>query len=715
MPGWSFARACRVGKVPLLVAAMVCVAGVHTARAQQRTMSGWFHTIWVDPHRPSVPANPIHVLIDDAGHWTRLDLDDATLRRAGGVGALNRHRVTVSGSVTGPAPFSTTVSAMRVSSFNAATVASDATMPTNPELGTKPYVVILCKFSDSTAVPFSRSVYERWVSTSFPGMGDYWREVSGGSMNIDGSEVLGWYTLPHPYTYYYPNGSQGDSTLSRLMNDCTVAADADVDFPQFAGVILQFNGDAAAAWGGSAMLTLDGQTKTYGMTWMPNWSTPATYAHEMGHTLGWMHSHGPYNLTYDSDWDVMSYPYGWQEYTVAPSTWVAEQTIAFNKAYAGWIPASRILVPAMPSRQSVLLERSVQPTSGAGYLLVRIPTSGDTSYTAEARRFIGYDRHLPGEAVILHTLDMNRPEWAWVVDVDGNGNPNDAGAMWTPGETFTDSLHGVAMTVDSVTPTGFGVTITRGWRLELLAQGAGTITSSATGTCSGSCSTLLGTHGQTVTLSATPNAGSVFAGWSGACTGTGPCTVTMLGDRSVTARFSITLTIVSDSLRAGAVMGAPYADTLAETGGTPQTRWAVTKGALPPGLALDSATGIVHGIPEQAGRFSFTVLARSDTLSGSRPMQLTVVKPVLPAASVMDQLLGAGTPLSADAVRFLDLEGNKNGHLDVGDVRAWLMDTGAIASKRIASDTTRAIDRARLAPSADRTSTGAHRAPEQQP
>jgi hypothetical protein len=42
---------------------------------------------------------------------------------------------------------------------------------------------------------------------------------------------------------------------------------------------------------------------------------------------------------------------------------------------------------------------------------------------------------------------------------------------------------------------------------------------------------------------------------------------------------------------------------------------------------------------------------------------------------VLDQLLGADT-LGADQLRFLDLLGNRNGRLDVGDVRAWLLDTG---------------------------------------
>jgi len=44
-------------------------------------------------------------------------------------------------------------------------------------------------------------------------------------------------------------------------------------------------------------------------------------------------------------------------------------------------------------------------------------------------------------------------------------------------------------------------------------------------------------RGETVTLTATPDSGSSFAGWSVDCTGTGTCTVTMDQDHNVTATF----------------------------------------------------------------------------------------------------------------------------------------------------------------------------------
>jgi hypothetical protein len=68
-------------------------------------------------------------------------------------------------------------------------------------------------------------------------------------------------------------------------------------------------------------------------------------------------------------------------------------------------------------------------------------------------------------------------------------------------------------------------------------SGTGTITSNPAGVnCGTDCTESYGAR-TTVTLTAEAASRSRFAGWSGACTGTGTCTVTMDSDRSVTATF----------------------------------------------------------------------------------------------------------------------------------------------------------------------------------
>jgi len=49
------------------------------------------------------------------------------------------------------------------------------------------------------------------------------------------------------------------------------------------------------------------------------------------------------------------------------------------------------------------------------------------------------------------------------------------------------------------------------------------------------------------------------------------------------------------------------------------TAWAITSGALPPGLTLNAATGVVSGIPTSTGMFPFTVTATPPAVTGEPP------------------------------------------------------------------------------------------------
>ena len=70
-------------------------------------------------------------------------------------------------------------------------------------------------------------------------------------------------------------------------------------------------------------------------------------------------------------------------------------------------------------------------------------------------------------------------------------------------------------------------------------NGSGTVTSAPAGiNCGASCIAPFA-PGTSVTLTAAPAAGSSFTGWSGACSGTGSCTLVVNADTSVTANFTI--------------------------------------------------------------------------------------------------------------------------------------------------------------------------------
>jgi hypothetical protein len=80
-------------------------------------------------------------------------------------------------------------------------------------------------------------------------------------------------------------------------------------------------------------------------------------------------------------------------------------------------------------------------------------------------------------------------------------------------------------------------TFTQGFTLSVSKTGNGSVTSSPSGiNCGSTCSATFAS-GTGVTLTATPTNGSIFAGWGGACSGTGSCNVTMTMAQSVTATF----------------------------------------------------------------------------------------------------------------------------------------------------------------------------------
>jgi uncharacterized repeat protein (TIGR02543 family) len=80
-------------------------------------------------------------------------------------------------------------------------------------------------------------------------------------------------------------------------------------------------------------------------------------------------------------------------------------------------------------------------------------------------------------------------------------------------------------------PSTFGLTVSR------QGAGAGSVRSQPSGIRCGTDCRQTYPAGTTVVLRAFPATGSRFTGWTGSCTGTAPCTVTMTAARNVVATF----------------------------------------------------------------------------------------------------------------------------------------------------------------------------------
>jgi M6 family metalloprotease-like protein len=467
------------------------------ARAQSREISGRLEAVWgMVPTLEGGPRMKYFVYDEAARRDVEVRFAEHTADRFGSATLLNgkRVRLLVNDELSGSG------SVARVVEVRSAAVDvsgrwvpdltrrledhhSSAMHGANLVSGSRKYLTILCKFSNNAQEPGTNANYDAFFMGASMSVANYWGQASENRINFDGSQVVGWLPLPHDSAYYFPGGA-ADADLSKLADDCTAAADPLVNFPDFDGIITQFNGSlGCCGWGGARTLTLDGQTRSYGFVWLPPHGIPPRgvgfVSHEVGHSLGLPHSGGPYGRTYDSKWDVMSSAHAYLD--LGTQKTYGATTVAYHKLLLEWIPVSRTFVPTAPV-SSVTIERMAQP-GPSNFQTAVVPIRGTPDYyTIESRRRIGYDALIPLEGVIIHHVKpTGRGEPAWVVDADGDGDPNDDGAVWVPGETYVDRRNQISISVDSLIGNAYRVTIRSGGTRSLALGASGKSTTYAAG------------------------------------------------------------------------------------------------------------------------------------------------------------------------------------------------------------------------------------------
>jgi hypothetical protein len=126
-------------------------------------------------------------------------------------------------------------------------------------------------------------------------------------------------------------------------------------------------------------------------------------------------------------------------------------------------------------------------------------------------------------------------------------------------------------------------------------------------------------------LSGTPNA-----------TGTFPITLTASNGITPDATQTFHLVVlvpplvVTTTSLPGGIVGSVYTATLTASGRAIPFSWSVTSGALPAGLSLDTATGVISGTPTAVGSSTFTVAVRdANGTVASSPLAITVASAVI--------------------------------------------------------------------------------------
>ncbi len=125
------------------------------------------------------------------------------------------------------------------------------------------------------------------------------------------------------------------------------------------------------------------------------------------------------------------------------------------------------------------------------------------------------------------------------------------------------------------------------------------------------------------------------------------------------ALAQLTLTVVpplsiSTTSLPAASAGATYLAGLSAVGGVAPYTWSLAEGSLPPGLTLQSSSGVISGSPTSQGNFTFTVAVKDESPTRQTATQSYTVPvgPPTPLAVATTALLDAtvGTPYVANVV-----------------------------------------------------------------
>ena len=153
--------------------------------------------------------------------------------------------------------------------------------------------------------------------------------------------------------------------------------------------------------------------------------------------------------------------------------------------------------------------------------------------------------------------------------------------------------------------------------------GTSTVTASVTGDSSGATHSAapffpngipiaFGATGGTITPTSAPTQSGVASStFTSATPATASASVT-LDNQTLSTPITIQpLSITQPATPQEIIVGQPYSHSFAATGGAGGFTYAVstTGGPLPPGLKLDSTTGLLSGTPTTPGTYSFTVTA----------------------------------------------------------------------------------------------------------
>ncbi|BCW72429.1 hypothetical protein [Arthrobacter sp. NicSoilB8] len=253
-----------------------------------------------------------------------------------------------------------------------------------------PWAVLLCKFADNNDEPFPLIYYRNLFTSAGVGLSnvvDFFRVYSHGNIDIGGSQIFGWFTLPETKAEAYAKGR------GQIVDDARLAAAANgVDLSAFWGVLVCTNVpfETFGVQNGRAAVADSLGT------------APRILAQEVGHGYGLDHSMADgVAAEYQDRWDVMS---------ALNAAWAGNPTFAqvgpglnaANMAARGWLDPERVWVRTGWFDEQVTL-RPHHRRDLPGFLVARVGP-----YYVELRINEDWDAGIGSPVVLVHRLDANR-------------------------------------------------------------------------------------------------------------------------------------------------------------------------------------------------------------------------------------------------------------------------------------------------------------------
>jgi hypothetical protein len=274
-----------------------------------------------------------------------------------------------------------------------------------------PWAIVLCKFSDKPTETRPAQYYtDFYTQNGLGGACDYWRTVSCNALDLTRSQVFGWFTMSHSSSELAQLHFPGDrTTLVQWGIDAALANGVDLSRFRRTLVVHNYGVDHGAAGNGVLIVHGDPVVCEFGFI-----------CHEMGHGFGLSHSFaGNPDMEYGDGWDVMSFATTTPLFTIAfegSTGWATVGLNARNIEKLGAMPSQRIWSPPTNDfSEWVTLDPLGQPPLGNhGFLVAKVPPdatqpprpSGST-YEAEFRRRVGWDKATPQDTVLIHEVRTN--------------------------------------------------------------------------------------------------------------------------------------------------------------------------------------------------------------------------------------------------------------------------------------------------------------------